>query len=75
MNAKCSIGGDPVDVSPDHDDPVLAADPQRNNNFDFSGAADQTKCPFAAHIRKNNPRSDLPRYVQIDLLIYSSDLT
>ena len=54
------IEGAPVDLSPNQDDPVLAADPQRNNNFDFSSVKDQTNCPFAAHIRKNNPRSDLP---------------
>jgi hypothetical protein len=28
--------GAPVDLSPTLDDPVLAADPKRNNNFDFS---------------------------------------
>ncbi|TDL17953.1 Dyp-type peroxidase [Rickenella mellea] len=54
--------GAPIDITPKVDDPVLAADPQRNNNFDFSGAADQSKCPFAAHIRKTNPRSDLSKF-------------
>ena len=34
------VKGAPVDVSPDHDDPVLAADPQRNNNFDFSSVSE-----------------------------------
>jgi len=53
--------GAPVDLTPLKDDPALGADPQRNNNFDFSTAKDQTKCPFAAHIRKTNPRSDLPQ--------------
>jgi len=28
--------GAPIDLTPTQDDPVLAADPQRNNNFDFS---------------------------------------
>lgn len=53
--------GAPIDITPVHDDPALAKDPQRNNNFDFSGndQTDQTKCPFAAHIRKTNPRADL----------------
>ncbi|EIN07233.1 Dyp-type peroxidase [Punctularia strigosozonata HHB-11173 SS5] len=52
--------GTPTDLSPTHPDPALAKDPQRNNNFDFSDVKDQSKCPFAAHVRKTNPRSDLP---------------
>ncbi len=32
----------------------------RNNNFAFSGQRSlQFKCPFAAHIRRTNPRDDL----------------
>lgn len=32
----------------------------RNNNFEFTGERDsQTRCPFAAHVRKTNPRGDL----------------
>jgi len=31
-----SHSGAPIDVSPLMDDPALAADPKRNNNFDFS---------------------------------------
>jgi Dyp-type peroxidase family len=55
--------GAPVDLSPTVDDPVLAADPKRNNNFDFSHPnsdilTDQTRCPFTAHIRKTAPRAD-----------------
>nr|CDN40127.1 Dye-decolorizing peroxidase [Bjerkandera adusta] len=52
--------GAPIDLAPTADDPALGADPQRNNNFDFSDTlTDETKCPFAAHIRKTNPRQDL----------------
>lgn len=52
--------GAPIDVTPLKDDPSLAADKQRNNDFDFKDSFDdQTKCPFAAHIRKTNPRNDL----------------
>ncbi|KDQ17406.1 hypothetical protein BOTBODRAFT_106029, partial [Botryobasidium botryosum FD-172 SS1] len=57
--------GAPIDIAPTQDNPVLAADPKRNNNFNFSGqdVLDQTRCPFSAHIRKTNPRNDLAQYV------------
>ncbi|KAH6902594.1 peroxidase TAP [Coprinopsis sp. MPI-PUGE-AT-0042] len=52
--------GAPIDITPFKDDPELAKDPQRNNNFKFEGQINsQFKCPFAAHIRKTNPRDDL----------------
>ncbi|KIJ50749.1 hypothetical protein M422DRAFT_245419 [Sphaerobolus stellatus SS14] len=55
--------GAPVDLAPKVDDPVLAADPTRNNNFTFAHpgqgiTSDQTNCPFTAHIRKTKPRAD-----------------
>jgi len=52
--------GAPIDITPLHDDKALGADPTRNNNFEFTGERDsQTRCPFAAHVRKTNPRGDL----------------
>jgi Dyp-type peroxidase family len=52
--------GAPIDITPFRDDPILAKDPTRNNNFSFKGEIkSQLKCPFAAHIRKTNPRDDL----------------
>ncbi|CUA72642.1 Peroxidase 2 [Rhizoctonia solani] len=54
--------GAPIELNPTHDDPELAKDPQRNNDFVFpqdKGDEGQIKCPYAAHIRKTNPRNDL----------------
>lgn len=54
--------GAPVDLAPLQDDPALGADPQRNNNFRYDIGDDftsQDRCPFAAHVRKTNPRNDL----------------
>lgn len=52
--------GAPIDITPLQDDPELAADPLRNNDFRFQGERDdQSRCPFASHIRKTLPRADL----------------
>ncbi|KAH8834454.1 fungal peroxidase [Flagelloscypha sp. PMI_526] len=51
--------GAPIALAPLADDPTLAADPSQNNKFDFSEQDDFVRCPFSAHIRKTNPRSDL----------------
>ena len=40
------------------DDPELGADASQNNDFKFI-KGNQDACPFAAHIRKMNPRNDL----------------
>lgn len=45
-------------TAPTKDDPELGADPHRNNDFKFL-KGNQDACPFAAHIRKMNPRNDL----------------
>lgn len=54
--------GAPVDLAPLKDDPALGKDPLRNNNFQYTFPDDQqtqTRCPFAAHVRKTFPRADL----------------
>ena len=49
--------GAPLALSPEKDDPALAADPLRNNNFDY-GKTDPYgyAVPLGAHIRRMNPR-------------------
>lgn len=52
--------GAPIDLTPLKDDPALGSDPSRNNNFRYQGELNsQTRCPFAAHTRKTNPRASL----------------
>ncbi|MFG3012113.1 Dyp-type peroxidase [Streptomyces cinerochromogenes] len=49
--------GAPLTLTPEHDDPELAADPQRVNNFLYREHDDRgLRCPAGAHIRRNNPR-------------------
>jgi len=49
--------GAPVDITPLKDEPQLAAN-NKNNDFRYDPFS-QDRCPFAAHTRKTNPRSDL----------------
>jgi Dyp-type peroxidase family len=49
--------GCPVDLSPDKDDPEIAADPQRRNNFTYAGDDQGLRCPFGSHLRRSNPRA------------------
>ena len=49
--------GCPLDLSPDKDDPAIAADPQRRNNFSYAGDEQGLRCPFGAHLRRSNPRA------------------
>ncbi len=49
--------GAPLELAPDRDDPALAADPQRNNDFRyFDDDRRGEKVPHSSHIRRTNPR-------------------
>ena len=52
--------GAPLELAPLEDRPLLARDPRRNNDFDYADDPFQRACPYAAHIRKANPRDDVP---------------
>jgi Dyp-type peroxidase family len=52
--------GTPLDASPDRPDPALAADPDRNNTFDYGDDQLGYRCPIGAHTRRANPRLSLP---------------
>jgi len=48
--------GTPLALSPDRPDPVVVADPNRNNAFGYGDDVDGMRCPVGAHIRRANPR-------------------
>lgn len=48
--------GTPVETSPDHPDPALVADNNRNTNFTYGDDLNGLRCPVGAHIRRGNPR-------------------
>jgi Dyp-type peroxidase family len=51
--------GAPLERAPLRDNPEMGSDDKRNNDFDFAEDSFQRKCPYAAHIRKVNPRDDI----------------
>lgn len=48
--------GAPVALAPDADDPALAADPDRNNQFSYHEDPLGFACPRGAHVRRVQPR-------------------
>jgi Dyp-type peroxidase family len=52
--------GAPLELAPAYDNPSLARDDMRNNDFDYGDDPFQRRCPYAAHIRKVYPRDDAP---------------
>jgi Dyp-type peroxidase family len=51
--------GAPLELAPFEDKPSLAGNDRRNNDFGYAGDPWQRACPYAAHIRKTNPRGDV----------------
>src|SRR5438067_1262102 len=51
--------GAPLVLAPEHDDPELGADPERNNEFLYGDDLRGFKCPAGAHARRANPRDAL----------------
>ena len=63
--------GAPLVLSPDHDDPALGADPQRNNAYlyyddDLLGF----KCPAGSHARRMNPRDAFKGDGSVDVRLH-----
>jgi Dyp-type peroxidase family len=52
--------GAPLETAPLYDNVAIANDPNRENAFDYRSDSAQRRCPYAAHIRKVNPRDDMP---------------
>jgi Dyp-type peroxidase family len=49
--------GAPLALCPEHDDPELGADPQRNNDYlYYDDDPKGFKCPLGAHVRRMHPR-------------------
>ena len=51
--------GCPVELSPDRDDPEIAADPLRNNDFSYADDPRGVRTPLGTHVRRVNPRDAL----------------
>ena len=60
--------GAPLILAPDVDNPALGADPQRNNDFNYSNDARGRQAPLGCHIRRMNPRdAHLTRLTDVNL--------
>jgi Dyp-type peroxidase family len=52
--------GTPLSLSPERPDPAIVGDPSRINNFGYAEDARGFRCPLGSHIRRVNPREDVP---------------
>jgi Dyp-type peroxidase family len=60
--------GAPLTLAPEVDNPALGADPQRNNDFNYSNDPRGRQAPFGCHIRRMNPRdTKLTRLTDVNL--------
>jgi Dyp-type peroxidase family len=60
--------GAPLTLAPDSDNPVLGADPRRNNDFNYANDPHGRQVPLGAHIRRMNPRdTKLTRLTDVNI--------
>jgi Dyp-type peroxidase family len=62
--------GAPLTLCPEHDDPALGADPERNNAFLYGDDLRGLKCPAGAHARRANPRDALEGDGSVDVRLH-----
>ncbi|HZB06847.1 MAG TPA: Dyp-type peroxidase [Thermoleophilaceae bacterium] len=62
--------GAPLALCPEHDDPELGADRQRNNDFDYREDLRGFKCPAGAHARRANPRDALDHEGSVNVRLH-----
>jgi len=62
--------GAPLALCPEHDDPELGADPQRNNDFVYREDLRGFKCPAGAHARRANPRDALEHEGSVNVRLH-----
>ena len=51
--------GAPLALAPERDNPALADDKMRNNDFGYADDPRGLRCPVGSHIRRTNPRDGL----------------
>lgn len=61
--------GAPLTLAPTKDDPVLGADPRRNDDFDYADDPKGKEVPFGCHTRRMNPR-DTEMYQLTDVKVH-----
>lgn len=62
--------GAPLALAPEHDDPDLGADAERNNAFGYRDDLRGFKCPAGSHSRRANPRDALDHELSVDVRLH-----